>query len=149
MTQTRVRAWFTLGIWGLVGGLFAWIFFWRGGADTFPYDSLRVLMAAIILGLGFVGYLVMLRQTRTACKQDIVWKDERDEAIAHQANELALVAVLVFVFLASMGLYLSYESSGALPVGWMWALAYGCACFGLSAQALFTLVLYGRMDLDA
>jgi uncharacterized membrane protein len=146
MTQTKIRARYGLGIWGLVSSAFVLIFFLGGGAVTYADDSIRMLVSAVILAAGFIGYLSMLYLTREKSNGKALVKDERDLEIARQANEIALVAVLVFVFAVCIALFLGYETAGSLPVGWMWFLAYATACFGLLAQAAATLVLHREMS---
>ena len=146
MTQTEIRARYGLGIWGFVAAGFGLVFFLGGGAATFADDSIRMLAAALILAAGFIGYLSMLYLTREKSNDKTLIRDERDLNIARQANEIALVAVLVFVFAVCITLFLSYETAGSLPVGWMWFLAYATACFGLLAQAVDTLVLHREMS---
>ena len=146
MTQTKIRARFGLVIWGTVAVGFGLVFFLSGGAASYADDSIRMLIAAVILGAGFIGYVSMLHLTREKEDDKALIRDERDLEIARQANEIALVAVLVFVFSVSMALFLSYETAGNLPVGWMWFLAYATACFGLLAQAVATLMLHREMS---
>ena len=146
MTQTKIRARYGLGIWGLVSSAFGLVFFLGGGAVTYADDSIRMLIAAVILAAGFIGYFSMLYLTREKSNGKALIRDERDLEIARQANEIALVAVLVFVFAICIALFLGYETAGSLPVGWMWFLAYATACFGLLAQAAVTLVLHREMS---
>jgi len=146
MTQTKIRARNQLGIWGLVAAAFGLVFFLGGGAATYADDSIRMLVAALILAAGFIGYFSMLYLTREKSNGKALIRDERDLEIARQANEIALVAVLVFVFAVCIALFLSYETAGSLPVGWMWFLAYITACFGLLAQAVATLAVYREMS---
>ena len=146
MTQTKIRARYGLGIWGLVSSAFGLVFFLGGGAVTYADDSIRMLVSAVILAAGFIGYLSMLYLTREKSNGKALVRDERDLEIARQANEIALVAVLVFVFAVCIALFLSYETAGSLPVGWMWFLAYITACFGLLAQAVATLAVYREMS---
>ena len=146
MTQTKIRARYGLGIWGLVAAAFGLVFFLGGGAATFADDSIRMLVAALILAAGFISYFSMIYLTREKSNGKSLIRDERDLEIARQANEIALVAVLVFVFTVCMALFLGYETAGILPVGWMWFLAYATACFGLLAQAVITLVLHREMS---
>jgi hypothetical protein len=146
MTQTKIRARYQLGIWGLVAAAFGLVFFLGGGAATYADDSIRILVAALILAAGFIGYFSMLYLTREKSNGKALIRDERDLEIARQANEIALVAVLVFVFAVCIALFLSYETAGSLPVGWMWFLAYITACFGLLAQAVATLAVYREMS---
>ena len=146
MTQTKIRARNQLGIWGLVAAAFGLVFFLGGGAATYADDSIRMLVAALILAAGFIGYFSMLYLTREKSNGKALIRDERDLEIARQANEIALVAVLVFVFAVCIALFLGYETAGSLPVGWMWFLAYITACFGLLAQAVATLAVYREMS---
>ena len=146
ITQTKLRARYGLGIWGLVAAAFGLVFFLGGGANTYADDSIRMLISAVILGAGFIGYVSMLYLTREKLNDKALIRDERDLEIARKANETALVAVQVFVFTFCIALFLGYETAGSLPVGWMWFLAYATACFGLLAQAVATLVLHSEMS---
>ena len=102
MTQTKIRARYGLGIWGMVASAFGLVFFLDGGAATFADDSIRMLVAAVILAAGFIGYISMLYLTREKSNDTTLIRDERDLEISRQANESALVAVLVFVFTVCM-----------------------------------------------
>jgi len=146
ITQTHRRACYGLGIWGLVAAAFGLVFFLGGGAATYTDDSIRMGIAAAILAAGFIGYFSMIYLTREKSNGTALISDERDLKIARQANEIALVAVLVFVFAFCIALFLGYETAGSLPVGWMWFLAYITACFGLLAQAAATLALHKEMS---
>jgi len=146
MTQSKIRARYGLGIWGLVSVGFSLVFFLGGGAVTYADDSIRMGIAALILGTGFVSYVSMIYLTREKSNGKTLISDERDLEIARQADQIALVAVLVFVYSVSIALFLSYETAGSLPVGWMWFLAYATGCFGLLGQAVVTLVLHREMS---
>ena len=146
MTQTKIRARYGLGIWGLVASAFGLVFFLGGGAATYADDSIRMLIAAVILAAGFIAYFSMLYLTREKSNGTALIRDERDLEIARKSNEIALVAVLVFVFVVCIALFLGYETAGILPVGWMWFLAYATACYGLLAQAVATLALHKEMS---
>jgi chromate transport protein ChrA len=146
MTQSKIRARYGLGIWGIASVGFGLAFFLGGGAATYADDSIRMLIAAVILAAGFIGYLSMNYLTREKSNGKVLVRDERDLEIARQANEIALVAVLVFVFVVCIALFLNYETIGSLPVGWMWFLAYANACFAMLAQAVATLVMHREMS---
>ena len=146
MTQTQIRARYGLGIWGLTAVAFGLVFFLGGGAATYADDSIRMGIAAAILAAAFIGYLSMIYLTREKSSGKALISDERDLEMARQANEIALVAVLVFIFSVCISLFLGYETAGSLPVGWMWFLAYATSCFGLLAQSVATLVLHREMS---
>jgi len=146
MTQSQIRARYGLGIWGLATTAFGLVFFLGGGAATYADDSIRMLAAALTLGAGFIAYLFMIYQTREKTNDKVLIRDERDLEIGRQANEIALVAVMVFVFVVCISLFLGYENAGSLPVGWMWFLAYATACFGLLGQAIATLIVHRKLS---
>lgn len=146
MTQSKIRARYGLGIWVLASVGFGLVFFLGGGAATFADDSIRMLIAAVFLGAGFISYYSMLYLTKEKSNGKTLIRDERDLEIALKANEIALVAVLVFAFVVPIALFLNYETIGSLPVGWMWFLAYANGCFGLLAQAVATLVMHREMS---
>ena len=146
MTQVQVRARYALSIWGMVSVTFAAVFFSSGGASTYADDSFRIVISALIFAVGGILYLIAIYQTREKTNGKTLIKDERDIEIARQANEIALVAVLVFIFVICISLFLGYENAGYLPVGWMWFLAYITGCFGLLAQATATLIVYRKMS---
>ena len=145
-TQTHIRARYGFGIWGFVAAAFGLVFFLGGGAATYADDSIRMGIAAAILAAGFIGYFSMIYLTREKSIDKALISDERDLEIARQANEIALVAVLVFIFAFCIALFLGYETRGSLPIGWMWFLAYATPCFGMLAQAIATLALHREMS---
>ena len=145
-TQSQSRARYALGIWSFVSVVFGLIFFLGGGPATFSDDSIRKGSAAFILGAGFIGQVSVIYLTREKSNTSPLIRDERDLEIARQANEVALVGVLVFVYVVCIALFLSYENTGNLPIGWTWFLAYITGCFGLIAQAIATLVLHNKMS---
>ncbi len=104
MTQTQIRARYGLGIWGLASAAFGLVFFLGGGAATYADDSMRMGIAAAILAAGFIGYLTMIYLTQEKSGDKALISDERDLEIARQANEIAVVAVLVFVFAVCISL---------------------------------------------
>jgi hypothetical protein len=71
--------------------------------------------------------------------------DERDVRVVLQAGQATLIIVMVGIFAFTMGLWIAYEGVGAVPVGWMWFLAYGSVILTSLAFAVSTLVLDGRM----
>ena len=143
MTKSKIRAFYGLAIWGAAALIFLGVFFLGGGPEGFTRTPTRVLVAAVALMLGYAGYSIMLRRTRRTPA------DERDALIASRASGFALTSVLLFVFLVSIILYESYHAAGALPVGWMWFMAYFTACFGYLSHAVITLFLHRDMGGDA
>jgi hypothetical protein len=142
-SQTRIRAWLALVVWSVAGVGFVATFFAGGGPGGFAVDSTRHLAGAGALAFGFFGYWSVLwftRQRRGAPPLT----DERDAEIAARANQLTLVVVLVGVFSLAIGLWIAYEGSGQVPVGWMWFLAYGSVILASLTSPIAMLVMDGR-----
>jgi len=141
MTQSQMRAVYTLVIWGLVAGGFAALFFGNGGPDTFGADKGRIVSAAILIGAGFIAYFAMMYLTRSHPGGARVIADERDDSIARRANGGTLIVVLVVVYLACIGLWEAYREVGCVPVGWMWFLGYAAVMLAYLTHAAATLLL--------
>ncbi len=141
MTQSQKRAIFTLVIWGLVAGCFAAVFFGGGGPATFGVDKGRIVTTAILVGIGFAAYFIMLFFTRSRPGATRVVADERDLRIASRANGGTLIVVLVVGYLACIGLWSAYQDGGCVPVGWLWFLGYATAMLGYLTHAAATLLL--------
>ena len=114
-----------------------------GGSGTFPADSTRHLVGAGALAFGFLSHWLTLRLTRQKEGAPPL-ADERDFQLLARANQATLVVVLVGVFAVAMGLWVTYEAAGQVPVGWMWFLAYGCVILAHGTSSLTILLLDGR-----
>lgn len=143
MSQTRRRGWLTLGIWALAGAGFAMAFFSGGGPGRFDTDSSRHLAGAAALAFGYSSYVGVLWITRRR-KGGPLLVDERDAQVSARAGQVTLVIVLTSIFLFSMGLWVAYESTGVVPVGWMWFLAYGSVILTFLTHCAVTLAFDAR-----
>lgn len=125
MTVTRLSSIFSLFFWGFCAiGFFATACS-GGGVETFVDDSGRHLAGAVFILFGLVlaplaGWVVRRRASPGA-----VLTDERDERVRAKALMAALILVTMLVFLTAFVLWESYREAGAVPVGWMWVIAYG------------------------
>ena len=141
MTQLRARALWIVVIWTVVAAGFLTTFFSFGGVETFGDDSSRVLAGAIFLACGVFGTPIMLYLTRARAGAEHIVTDERDDKLARKANLIGLTAVALYVFLVCIGLWEAYREPGAVPVGWMWFLAYSTMIFVHLSTALTQLIL--------
>jgi hypothetical protein len=85
-------------------------------------DRTRSVLAAIILPGYLIGFAVLWWTRNGRGAGEI---DERDKKVERRATEIAAIIVLLTVFLVSIGLYDAYIDRGALPVGWLYIMAYG------------------------
>lgn len=139
VTQTRIRARWTLIIWVPVLLIFLAIFFSGGGPAGYAGESIRHLLAAILFLVGFVIYLIMIYRTRL--RPGGPEKDERDETIEKKAQRFAFVAVLAFVYALSILLWVIYEGDEYVPAGWLWFMGYATVFFGMISSAASALFL--------
>ena len=146
MSQTRKRAWLATVVWSLSAVGFCLAFFSGGGADEFDTDSLRHLLAALAIALGFVAYWIVLWLTRQRKGRPdaVVMADERDLQVMARAGQATLVVLILGIFLLTVTLWTVYESEGVVAVGWMWFLAYGAVYLTLITHAAATLVMDAR-----
>ena len=147
MTQSKQQGLFSLLIWGLAGLGFIITFFSGGGPSTFAQESIRILISAICLLFGFAGFGIMLYLTKTKSGNSPVIEDERDSQIALQASQTGFVTVLVYVFLTCIILWESFRGENAVPLGWMWFLAYSTGIVGYLSHAITMLILNMRMEI--
>ena len=146
VTQSKKRALFNLSIWGTAAIAFIIVFFAAGGAATYVEDRSRILLGAVLIGAGYLASLTMLFLTRSRPGVKLLATDERDEQITTQAGSRALVALLVYIFVICIALYEVYHDRGAVPVAWMWFVAYSSSFFGLISHSIATLVLGSRLS---
>jgi len=146
MNQAQIRSIYCLAIWGTVALAFCGVFFLRGGPEGFAGDSLRILIAALDFGFGYLVYILMLKLTRKKSSSTAMLQDERDHEIARRANGTALVSVMTFIFILSIILFTLFQDLGVLPAGWLWFLAYFTSCFAYIVHAVVTLFLYREMS---
>jgi len=85
-------------------------------------DRARSILAAIILPGYLIGF-ALIWWTRNGQRAGEI--DERDKKVESRATEIATIIVLLTFFLVSIGLYDAYLDRGAVPVGWLYIMAYG------------------------
>jgi uncharacterized membrane protein len=80
----------------------------------------------------------------TRARGGAVTVDERDAQVVARASRGTLIVVLMGVFALAVGLWEAYREPGAVPVGWMWFLAYGVVIATFVVHSVATLVVDGR-----
>jgi len=146
MTQLQKRSFYDLIISAVFLIGLTVVFFSRGGAETYVQDTERKILVAALLGLGYLLLFLVLFLVRLKSKDKTVLMDERDERIIRQALGTAFTIFGIYVFILCIGLYEAYNTTGVMPVGWMWFLAYSSGFIAILSRALSTLILYKRMS---
>jgi uncharacterized membrane protein len=141
MTQLRKRTLWIVAIWSVVGTGFLATFFAAGGAESFAEDSGRIAAGSVFLAFGVIGTPVMLTLTRARAGAEHLVADERDDRLARRANPIGMTIVAMYVFLVCIVLWDAYREPGAVPVGWMWFLAYTTMILTYLSTAIVQLVM--------
>ena len=109
------------------------------GVNNYTNRNNFLLTAVVILTV-MISFFVMLYVTNQ--KKHVV--DERDKDIQTKATSVSLLVTTMFVFLFSIGLFLGYEGVAAVPVGWMWLLAYLTFDVAYFSSSSIIMLLYWR-----
>jgi len=144
MTQARKRALFTFLIWGSVMAAFSVIFFLGEGPQEYAQERWRRVAGAAIIAFGYLSYGLMLFLTRIRPGERAIAMDERDEDIRNRANAAAFIVVLIYVFALAIFLWDRHQASGAVPVGWMWFLAYSTSFAAFISSSVIALILESK-----
>jgi uncharacterized membrane protein len=119
--------------------LFLIVFLSGRGPEGYAGESTRHLIVACLFLVGFISYLVMIYRTRLRPGGPV--KDERDQSIEWKSQRIAFVAVISFVYVVSILLWIYYEDREFVPAGWLWFLGYATVFFGMISSAVAALVL--------
>ncbi len=142
LTLTQLQARLATGVWSIASVVIGDSFYSGGGSTDFDVARSRHLVSALAVALGYGGYWVMVWITRRRAGT-VRAVDERDVHVVVRAGQSALIAVLVSVYVVTIGLWIVYEDAGSVPVGWMWFLAYGTIILAFLAYAISTIVVDG------
>ncbi len=149
MTQARKRAVFTLIIWGAVMTAFSIMFFSGDGPERYHVEKWRRVAGAAVIAFGFLTYWFMLFLTRVRPGASVVATDERDLETRRRASATGFLVTLIYVFALAIFLWERYQVSGAVPVGWMWFLAYSTSFAAFISSSLVALILDSKAPRDA
>jgi len=124
MSLARRLAFISSTTWFVIAIAFALVILDSGldGLADPSGDRTRSILAMIILP-GYLINFALIGWTRKGRLSHEI--DERDKKIERRATEIAAVIVLLTVFLSSVALYDANVDSGAVPVGWLYIMAYG------------------------
>jgi hypothetical protein len=141
MTQARKRAILTFIIWGSVTTAFSVIFFSGDGPERYHLEKWRLVAGAAVIGFGYLSYWAMLALTRTSPAAPTVATDERDLDTRRRAGSSGFIVTLIYVFALAVFLWDKYQPRGAVPVGWLWFLAYSTSFVAFISSSVIALVL--------
>ena len=124
LSLARKHALISGSAWLVITVAFLAVFF-HVGPEAFTFEEhkgARLLTAAIILPGYLLNFALMARSRRGRRRGEL---DERDNSVERKASMITLTIMIVAFYLATIGLYEQHREAGAVPVGWMYFLAYG------------------------
>lgn len=140
MSIARAHALVLGAVWLSISVAFVFIFL-DLGIDALASPSgeqARSLIRSVILPGYIVSFAIVWRSRRARRAGNI---DERDQVVERRATELTAIVTLLAVFLFSIGLYDANVEAGAVPVGWLYVLAYGSIALVSTLHPIATLIL--------
>ena len=146
MTLWLKRAVVSSASWMTVAVIYLFAAFAGDGPAGLEKGEGRRNLIAVCLGVGIVSHLALFHLTRERKDSERVLVDERDREVRRQASHVAFIVTAVAVFLGCIVLDDRFQASGCVPVGWVWFLGYGGWILAYLAEALATVVCYGRAD---
>jgi len=145
MSLARKHSIILCSIWFVIFFSFCFVFISYGveSFSTIASKGGRFAIGSIILP----GYLIsffLFQRARKGRKEGQM--DERDKIIETKASEVSLIILMLVVYGTCIGLYESYRGAEAVPVGWLYFMAYGSIALVSFLQPAISLVIdYGGM----
>jgi hypothetical protein len=131
-----------LSLWSFVGISFLYIFFSNASHETLSDNTTKTIMLAIFFLIGFLGDALLRFIYKKNKLFDINNKDNL--YMQYKALSYSYIPLLIYMFIVSISLFLKYEKGGAVPVGWLWFMAYSIIVVANVLASAFSIYLYKR-----
>ncbi|MBN2793795.1 MAG: hypothetical protein JXR88_00210 [Clostridia bacterium] len=128
--------------WTLVGLFMVMIFSNPSTILEWGDNKTKTLLLAALFLFGYTADLTLMILEKT--KRFGFKRDERDLYIQHKAMSFGYISTLIYVFSTAILLYTLYENKGAVPVGWLWFIAYSLVIVANLSMAVTALILYRK-----
>ncbi len=124
----------------IFGILFCFLvtFFAVVGPEHYLEGKIYLVISSALVLISCLAFVLMLLLTNK--KENIV--DERDSVIQKKASSVGLIVSLMYVFLLSIVLFITYRDEGVLNVSWTWFIAYSTFAFGYFCTSLTHVFFY-------
>lgn len=128
--------------WAMVGLFMIMIFSNKSTILEWGDNRTKTILMAFLFLFGYSMDVTLMILEKT--KKFGFKRDERDLFIQHKAMSFGFILSLIYVFTTAITLYTIYENKGAIPVGWMWFIAYSLVIVANISVALPALILYRK-----
>ncbi len=129
-----------LALWLIVGILLAILFFSKNTVNTWGDNRTKTLLVASLFLFGYAGDAILYFIFRK--RKNKIVKDERDDYVSLKSTSAGFIFTLVYVFIIAISLYTKYESTGSVPIAWVWFIAYSLVVIANLSTSSFSLLYY-------
>lgn len=131
--------------WGLISVCMIVIFSLPNTISNWGENPIKTVVLSALFLLGFLINLFLRLYEKS--KKHGFKKDERDKKIQADAIFKSLSILLVYIFLLCVALYLFYENTGMMPIGWVWFIAYSQIAVVYFLVSLFAVIGYKKQGM--
>ena len=142
MSLWHKRAVIMASIWVVASAGFLTVSLSGRGPAGLAKDTPKRELAAVFVGTGILANLVVRYFTRRRKNAAVPRVDERDELIHRRSSEIALGLTAGGVFIFCIVLNDTFGEAGAVPVDWLWFVAWSTMAAAHLGQAMTAVVLY-------
>ncbi|HKK95333.1 MAG TPA: hypothetical protein VJ916_03285 [Anaerovoracaceae bacterium] len=108
--------------WAAVAIVMVIIFSNKNAILNWGDNQIKTILLAVLIAFGLFMDLVI----RTIIKRG---RQLKENQINYKNLNVEIIATLLYIFIIIITLYIYYESAGAVPVGWLWFIAYSTIVF--------------------
>lgn len=144
MSKKMKQSLFHFLLWFLVAVAFVIVFSSKGTIENWGDNKIKTVVIAFLFLVGLSGEFILRIIYRK--KKNKIVVDERDEYITNKSLGAGYVITMLYIFILAITLYLKYESSGSVPVAWLWFIAYTLLIVANISSSAAALLCYWKSE---
>ncbi len=129
-------------LWSLVSVAFLWVFLAFDAISNWGDNALKSILLALLFVVGFGGDMIL--RFKFKLNKNETEADGLCDSLRLKAMESSYIATLLYIFIAAISIYIRYEDSGLVPVGWLWFIAYSLVLVVHIASSLAILIVHHK-----
>lgn len=130
----------SMSLWGFVGILFLTILLSTDAITNWSDNRIKSILLAVLFFIGFSSDFIL----KSIFNKKRVLSDERDQLVTKDAATSSFIIIVIYVFIFLIALFLKYETTGFIPVGWLWVIAYSLVVVSNTVYSLMTIIFYKK-----
>ena len=147
MTLWHKRALVSTLIWVVATTVFLLGAFSGDGPAGLEDVSPRRNLAGAAIACGLILHFLVRIITRPRQDKPGTRVDERDREIDNKATQISLGVTVAGIFIGCIMLHDAFQTTGAVPVNWVWFVGYSGFILSHLAWAVLSVIMYsGNID---